>query len=989
MTAGRVLPSVIPVGSAAWAVQTARGALGAGQPGLAIAWLQRADRLAPNDATIHLLLAAATMPTDPLEAVAILQALTRRLPLHRDAGIGLAAALLRSGQPAEAAFALGQLLARTSPPKTTIFSREAAAICVASGSPGWLWLDSSGHCHVHLAASAGIKLATIALTLDGHAMANVKLRPGHSAVLPLPPEWRSARTLTAECRAGRLIGSGLSPARFGVTLGFVAADRSGVRGWARCPSDCDTPPSLFLQRANGELSPVPVVAEPDAARLQGSEWQGPRWWFALAGTDLTGLETARIVDAACRNLWGSPILLNAEREATGQAATFLGNGRLPAQADRYRPLPAALLPAPARPGKRRHSQPHCDVIVPIYDGLTELDACLASLHATLPKSSNLVLVIDGAPDPAVAARAQAAAGPRVTVLDHGYAQGFPAAVNTGLAHLGLAADRDVVILNSDTVVAPHWLDRLSAVAHSDAAIGSATPLTNDGTLVSYPEPGVPADPPDAAALTFLNDICWTANGTGAVDIPTGVGFCMLLKGACLVETGLFRADVFAQGYGEENDWCLRAAHLGWRHVAATGLFVAHSGGRSFGAAKTLLMERNADILERLHPGYARYVQQALATDPLLAARGRIDRQMLLRSPGTGSVALVTHDAGGGVERHVARRCAAITAAGQRPIVLAPGTDGSCRLTIGAGDGARPLPNLHFDLPAELDALATLLAEVKVARMEIHHLLRHDATIATLPARLGVPYDVIVHDYGTWCPRISLIGRGQRYCGEPLALDDCEQCVADLGSRYADGITVLGLRAHSAAMLAGARQVTVACTDVAARIGRQFPGIQPAVQAWEDPLPAAQIAPAPSEEVHVVVVGAIGIEKGFDVLLGCARDAARRNLPLRFTVVGHTIGDDRLLATGHAFVTGRFTEAEGLGLLRRQRATAGFVPSVCPETWCYALSLLWQANLPVLAFALGAQGERIGASDRGWLVPLGLPVAKINDALVSRNRHLYT
>ena len=51
-----------------------------------------------------------------------------------------------------------------------------------------------------------------------------------------------------------------------------------------------------------------------------------------------------------------------------------------------------------------------------------------------------------------------------------------------------------------------------------------------------------------------------------------------------MRSGSLRADVFAQGYGEENDFCLRARHLGWRHVAAPGVFVAHVGGHSFGAA---------------------------------------------------------------------------------------------------------------------------------------------------------------------------------------------------------------------------------------------------------------------------------------------------------------------------------------------------------------------------------------------------------------------
>ena len=68
-------------------------------------------------------------------------------------------------------------------------------------------------------------------------------------------------------------------------------------------------------------------------------------------------------------------------------------------------------------------------------------------------------------------------------------------------------------------------------------------------------------------------------------MPTGHGFCLYIRAECLDETGLLREDLFAQGYGEENDFCMRARHLGWRHVAVPGVFVAHHGAGSFNAAR--------------------------------------------------------------------------------------------------------------------------------------------------------------------------------------------------------------------------------------------------------------------------------------------------------------------------------------------------------------------------------------------------------------------
>ena len=133
--------------------------------------------------------------------------------------------------------------------------------------------------------------------------------------------------------------------------------------------------------------------------------------------------------------------------------------------------------------------------------------------------------------------------------------------------------------------------------------------------------------------------------------------------------------------------------------------------------------------------------------------------------------------------------------------------------------------------------------------------------------------------------------------------------------------------------------------------------------------------------RVAVIGAIGVEKGFEVLLGCVRDARARRLPIAFTVVGFTADDERLMAAGPAFVTGEYNEEEAVALIRAQAAQIAFIPSVWPETWCFALSRAWQAGLGAAVFDLGAQAERVRATGRGWLLPLGLAPRGINDALL--------
>jgi hypothetical protein len=132
----------------------------------------------------------------------------------------------------------------------------------------------------------------------------------------------------------------------------------------------------------------------------------------------------------------------------------------------------------------------------------------------------------------------------------------------------------------------------------------------------------------------------------------------------------------------------------------------------------------------------------------------------------------------------------------------------------------------------------------------------------------------------------------------------------------------------------------------------------------------------------VVVGAIGIDKGYEYLLACARHVATQRLALEFVVVGYTCDDRRLFDTGAVRITGGYDESEAIELIRAQHAELGFLPALWPETWSFTLSQIWQAGLEVVAFDLGAQSERIRATRRGSLLPLGLSPAAACRALLA-------
>jgi glycosyltransferase involved in cell wall biosynthesis len=208
-------------------------------------------------------------------------------------------------------------------------------------------------------------------------------------------------------------------------------------------------------------------------------------------------------------------------------------------------------------------------------------------------------------------------------------------------------------------------------------------------------------------------------------------------------------------------------------------------------------------------------------------------------------------------------------------------------------------------------------------------------------------------------------------------------VAQAGSLIDENISVAALRERSARLLTAARRVVVPSQDTAMRLHRYFPGLRPVVEHHQDDVGCeGPVSRPPTGTCRVCVVGAIGLHKGYHVILACARDAAERRLPLEFVIVGHTIDDRALLETGRVFITGSYAADEAVELITAQNATLALQASIWPETWCLTLGEMWRAGLRVVAFDIGAQAERIRRTGRGMLLPLGTPAHAMNDAMLA-------
>ena len=268
-----------------------------------------------------------------------------------------------------------------------------------------------------------------------------------------------------------------------------------------------------------------------------------------------------------------------------------------------------------------------DVIIPVYNAFEDVMRCVTSVRLHSHANCRIVLIDDCSPDERIAAyfsQLKKKTDARVIVLKNPANLGFVATANRGMS-LG---HNDIVLLNSDTIVTSRWLEKLQRCAFSEALIGTITPFSNNAEICSFPL-FCQNNSLDGIDIDAVNSAMEAATEREYPDIPTAVGFCMYIRRSLLNVIGAFDADTFGLGYGEENDFCMRALKAGYRNVLCDDTFIAHIGSRSFSGKTEALKARNSQLLFAKHPEYLRMVQQFIAADPLATIRARAQAQLLM------------------------------------------------------------------------------------------------------------------------------------------------------------------------------------------------------------------------------------------------------------------------------------------------------------------------------------------------------------------------
>jgi GT2 family glycosyltransferase/glycosyltransferase involved in cell wall biosynthesis len=598
------------------------------------------------------------------------------------------------------------------------------------------------------------------------------------------------------------------------------------------------------------------------------------------------------------------------------------------------------------------------VIIPAYRGVEETRRCIESVLADIIRPAEQIIVVDDcSPEKELSDYlARLAKDGAIDLIRNAQNKGFVASVNAGMT---VAGSSDVVLLNSDTEVPQGWLQRLERQAYSYDSVGTVTPLSNNATICNYPdlEGG---NIPEGYTFQDLDTAARIANSSLSVEIPTAVGFAMYIKRRCLDDVGMFDEETFGLGYGEENDFSLRATDRGWKHLLALDTLVYHKGEVSFGKNSPSRQKALKSLLGKF-PDYLEQVGKYVALDPAVTYRFATTAK-LFGGNGKKLILLVSHALGGGTQRHIEDLVNSCTP--KMDFLLLIPRNGGYELSV---PSLRGHAKLHLSV-AEKSKLVSILKLFSISRVHIHHVFGFTDEIKSIVQETGVPFDFTVHDYLAICPRITLTSPvWNGYCREASEAD-CNSCISSGPVPISPARNIFEYRWRHRWLIEDAERVICPSEDARARLQRYGYSRDLTVVPHEGGIvnqPRQHLASDKNGKLRIAILGGLAFHKGLSLVRNTVIAASHNKL--EFILIGST--DPRInLPMGAKFKeTGHYRE-EQLGSIISEIAPDVFwFPSVCPETYSYTLSVAIASGAPIVATSIGAFPERLKEVENSQLV----------------------
>ena len=589
----------------------------------------------------------------------------------------------------------------------------------------------------------------------------------------------------------------------------------------------------------------------------------------------------------------------------------------------------------------KKSKYKCTVIIPIYKNV---EITKRAIESALPdikiNESELILINDCSPSEKMEQTLNKIKNENkkiIKIISNKNNLGFVKSVNKGFK---LAKGKDIVILNSDVITPKKWLTKLLGDSNKYPLLGTLTPLSNNSTITSFPLPNIGSE----LLLEFDVD---EINNLFKEDLPlvktyTGVGFCMLIKQKCLEKTGFLNEELFGKGYGEENDYCLRAIKKGFHNYITPNLYCHHIGEVSFGESSNQMKEDAIKTIDKIYPNYSKQIQEWILLNPL--KESRIIRILeFVKIKKIPLILFITHSLGGGTQTHIddviknSKNSLNFILKGFSP------NQESLSLNIYWND---KLIEVFENINA--DNILNILNNINYNLIHLHHIVGIPSFLIEWLSKLKSPLVITFHDFYMINGNPNLTDKNGNFSGIDSKNSDHQ---ISWFFKFDKNISLLvkQIILKSSANIFPSESTLIL-------FKKAFGYIPHARVIPHETVTNNSINLSIDKKIKIGLIGALSIEKGASLAEKLARlsklDKVYRT-KIDFLLIGYTC-----IPNGYLESTGEYNDDELIKKIIENNFDGIIFTSRCPETFSYTLSKAIETELPIIAPEIGAFPERL-------------------------------
>lgn len=613
-----------------------------------------------------------------------------------------------------------------------------------------------------------------------------------------------------------------------------------------------------------------------------------------------------------------------------------------------------------------------DLIIPIYNGFEYTKKCIETVYKNADLPIHLILINDASPDKRVfnyLEKLKTSILPKnlkkLTIIHNKSNLGFVKNVNKGLQ----LSKNHSVLLNSDTEIPPNCFRRLIYPILINNNISSVTPFSNSATICSFPNFVQDNLLPYNMSVNEIDYYFFNYSLNRGIEIPTGVGFCMALNRNVIDKIGVFDDVAFGKGYGEENDWCMRARNYGYKNILIPNLFVYHKHGGSFNQdSKQELMANNSKKLNQRYPNYSKLVNDFIILDPIKNIRDYIKCIMLAKkNSNREGILFINHNLGGGTSFYQSNYIKTLDD-NQRVYTLTPERD---HFLLTDHNHDEPINFIiKMDELNEFN-FKKLLSALRIDLLFINHLMGYpiEKMISLIRSSL-VDYYFVVHDFYSVCPSYNLIDSKGKYCNAETDPRVCQSCINKLFPKQ--NLIIKEWRNNYHLLLKGAKKVFVPSLSTKEILLKYYNNLRIEVKEHSIDHKVKYTFNerfVNNKNLNIAFVGAIDYTKGSRIIYELRNLIVRQNIPINIKVIGFTETYHKpFVSNGGKFeVTGKYDVESLSDILAEKEISLAVISSICPETYSYTTSELMLSGYPIITSNIGAPAERVKKYNGGWII----------------------